>query len=556
MDPPWFKEYEEFGIPESLEPYPEKPVHSFLDEAADKYGDMGVVQPGVEMKYPEVKEHADRLATVLKKRGVEKGDRIATILPTSIQFVVSDYAISKAGAVNVPNDFLESEEKLRYRIKSAEPKALIGIDQERELIMDLKEKLDIENLILTKIEDYSKSEPDYESLEGVEWYLNLIENTPPDPPRIDFDIREDLKALIFTGGTTGRPKGCMISHRNIIANSLQNVASMGEFSDLVRGSAYILNGLPLYHAYGYSLMHTLLHLATGQLLVPDPRDTEGMVNMIEEYEALMQIGVPTQFMELLDEELEEIDIFGISGSAPLASETMKEFKNKALGITQGYGLSEMSPVTHFDTRGVYEAITEESSEEDMDIPTIGIPVPDTEVKVLDVETDDPLTWKDMVEEEKEGEMCLKGPQRMVGYWEKEINGYDEEGYVHTGDVVRIDGKGRFYVVDRIKDMINVSGLKVYSEEVDDALQKHSAVKRGATIGIPNPEIPGSEKVKVFVELENSYGDFGKDEIIEHLENEVAQYALPSEVEFMDEIPLTPVGKVDKKALRRKGKERD
>lgn len=548
--PPWFEEYEEFGVPETLEPYPEKPVHSLLDEAVSEFPDMKIVQPGAEMKYKKTKEHSERLATALRKRGIEKGDRIVTILPTSIQFLVADYAISKAGAVNVPNDFLESEEKLRYRIKSSKPKALIGIDRERELIMDFGEKLGIENIILTKLEDYSNDEPDYWDLKGVEWFLDLIEDTPPDSPGIDFDIEKDLKTLMFTGGTTGRPKGCMLSHKNVLANALQTVGSMSEYVDLVGGNAYILNGLPLYHAYGHSMMHTFVSLATGQLFAPDPRDTEGMVNMIEEYEPLMQIGVPTQFMELLEEELEDIEIFGISGSAPLTSDIKEKFESKALGIAQGYGLSEMSPVTHFDIRGIYEAIAGESSDGGMDMPTIGIPVPDTEVKVLDIETGNPLTWGDMIEEEKEGEMCLKGPQRMVGYWEKEADGYDEDGYVHTGDIVRMDERGRFYIVDRIKDMINVSGLKVYSEEVDDALQNHPAVKRGATIGLPDPERPGSERVKVFIELEPQK-EVEEAEILRHLEGEIAKYAIPSEVEFVDEIPLTPIGKVDKKLLREK-----
>lgn len=196
------------------------------------------------------------------------------------------------------------------------------------------------------------------------------------------------------------------------------------------------------------MTHTLIYLAAGQLLVPDRRDTKSMVKMIKEYEALMQIGVPTQFMKMLKEELEDVQIIGMSGSAPLASKTKEEFKRKSKGIAQGYGLSEMSPVTHFDTRAIYEILTGQEREDGLESPTIGIPLPDTKVKIVDVDTGDSLSWEEITKEGKEGEMCLNGPPRMRGYWDKEKEGFDEEGYVHTGDIVRVDECGRFYVVDR------------------------------------------------------------------------------------------------------------
>lgn len=541
---PWFQEYREFGIPETLEPYPDEPLHSLLDESAENHPEMGLVQPGVEMKYPGVKDKVDRFATALSRMGVTKGDRVATVMPTSIQFIVADYAISRAGGVNVPNDFIEAKEDLIYRLRKSEPEAIVGDEGHGDLVQELADEANVDTVILTEIAGFESG--GHEDIEGVEWMSDIIAETPAEPPDIDFDADRDLHTLLFTGGTTGQPKGCMLSHKNLMANVRQMTVSQSRISDLIRGDASILNALPLYHAYGYAVLHTLIHLGVRQLLVPDPRDTDTMLEMVEEYEPLVMMGVPTQFMEMVDD-LEGVDMIGISGSAPLASETQQEYSENARGITQGYGLSEMSPVTHFNVRGLLDSLMgEESTDYPFDVPTIGVPVPDTEVRLVDVDTGSEVSVEEAIRDELEVELRVRGPQRMLGYLDGDRKAFDDEGYVETGDVVKIDEMGRFYIVDRVKDMINVSGLKVYSEEVDDVLQTHPEIKRGATVGIPDPERPGSELVKVYVEG----GDMlSEEDVVDYLSERVAKHAVPSEVEFIDEIPLTPIGKIDKKELR-------
>ncbi|MDY7082574.1 MAG: AMP-binding protein, partial [Halobacteria archaeon] len=381
------------------------------------------------------------------------------------------------------------------------------------------------------------------------WLTEILENTEPNPPELEFDTDEDLHTLLFTGGTTGRPKGCMITHKNLVANALQNTKAQSQISNMIRGNATILNALPFYHAYGYTVMHTFINLAARQLVVPDPRDKDEMLELVKEYKPLVMMGVPTQFMEIVDG-VDGVSMVGVSGSAPLASETKEEYDERSGGgITQGYGLSEMSPVTHFNVRGLLEGIRGEPSDDyDFDMPTIGVPVPDTEVKLADIDTGEEIDIWDAIENEKEGELLVKGPQRMLGYLDEERDPFDDEGFISTGDVVKVDSKGRFYVVDRVKDMINVSGLKVYSEEVDDILHDLEGVKRGATVGVPDPERPGSELVKVYIEQEEG-ANLTEDEVVKFLEEHVAKHAVPEYVEFLDEIPLTPIGKVDKKELR-------
>jgi len=596
---PWLKEYKIYGIPETLEPFPDAPVFDLLDSAAKKHRKMGCVQLGKEMKYPEIKEHADRLATAFADLGVRKGDKVATMLPTSIQFVIVDYAISKAGAVHIPCSFLEPVYNLEHKFRDGRPKVIACTDEHYDTVEVLKKNFGIEKIILTKLEDYSSTPPEHRKIEDI-WLTDLIWQYTANPPEVKINVEEDLETLLFTGGTTGLPKGCMLTHRNIMANALQNSAVFGPLSKVLCGNMAVLLGLPFFHVYGHSIMHTMTYNGFLQLLVADARDTECMVKMIKEYYPIMQIGVPTQYMKMLKEELKGFGMLGISGSAALPPEIQEEFERKSSGmIIEGYGLSELSPVTHMNlsaffrlfggrrilrllngflrlplvipttrllikalgtrnlgrlftrfvsllTRATRRARHLRGQEKRA---TIGIPFPDTDVKVVDVDSGRRLSWDEM-SEGKTGEMCLKGPQRMLGYWPTPGKGLDEEEYVHTGDVVKVDGRGYFYIVDRTKDMINISGFKVYSRELDDILYEHPAVEFAAAIGVPDPERPGSERVKVYIQIKPEYrGKVKAEEFIDYLSGKVAKYAVPKYCEFIDDMPLTEVQKVDKKALR-------
>ncbi len=606
---PWFKEYDLLGIPRTLKPYPDKPVYDILERAARKYPKMGLVQYGYKITYPEVREQVDRLATALSRMGVEKGDRVATMLPTSIQFVVADYAISRAGLVHIPTSSLEPPDQLLHKFKEGSPRILICLDSYVDVFRQILKETPIKQVLVCSLEDYSDNpavkHPDLD-LPGAAWMIDLISQTSPDPPRVEIDVEKDIETLLFTGGTTGLPKGCMLTHRNIYANSLQNSTSMGTQSKLINGAVSVLLGLPFFHSYGHNVMHTMTLKGFDQLLIPDARDTKNMVEMIREHRPFLQMGVPTQFMKLLEEELEGIFMLGVSGSAPLPPKVQEKFEKKSGGgIMEGYGLSEMSPTTHLNTsfmirasggrtrakistilygapgvspaiNGLFRALGSKNAgrflggllgfmvrqsrkdqeksiqQKKFDMEkrgTIGIPFPDTEIRIVDVETGRDLSL-DEIKAGKTGEMCLSGPQRMLGYWPTPGKGIDERGYIHTGDVVRIDENGYFYIADRTKDMIIVSGYKVYSREVDDILYEHPGVDMAATVGVPDFSREGSERVVVFIQPKPEHrSSLTEQEITDYLRSKVAKYAVPKLVRIVEQMPLTEVQKVDKKVIR-------
>lgn len=604
---PWMREYKLLGIPSTFQPYPDKPVFHLLEEAARKYRKNGLIQYDYKMTYPEVKRNAEKLAAALVRMGLKKGDRVATILPTSIQFVIADYAISRAGLVHIPSSSLEPFETLRHKFNEGTPKVLICMAHFGETAERLMKKSSIEHLILTKLDDYAtdvaelKGHEIFFDVPGALWLTNILQSENGNIlPDYKFNVEKDIETLLFTGGTTGVPKGCMLTHRNVYANSIQNFYAVGPSARLMRGAIAVLLGLPFFHSYGHSIMHTMTLLGADQILIPEPRDTKSMVRMIRKYRPVIQFGVPAQFMSLAAEDAKDLNILGVSGSAPLPQSAQQSFEQKSSGgIMEGYGLSEMSPTTHLNitlmrrlfggekglrflvlllgvpgitplvnaimrlqgprmTGRITGALTgfllkstgkKEKRKNVERRGTIGIPFPDTEVKILDVDDGRTLLWKEVLAG-KTGEMCLKGPQRMLGYWPEEGSGLDEEGYVRTSDVVKVDERGYFYVVDRTKDMIIVGGYKVYSREVDEILHHHPDIAEAATVGVPDPEREGSERVVVFVKPKSGHKvKITEEGIIKYLSERVAKYAVPKAVGIVDELPLTAVQKVDKKALR-------
>jgi long-chain acyl-CoA synthetase len=469
-DLPWFKEYKVIGMPKTFKPYPDQPAHDILYQTAKKYKNQGLIQLDYMMTYPEVQDHVDRLATALYNMGLRKGDRVATLLPTSIQFCIADYAISRAGLVHIPCSALEPSEHLLHKFKEGAPKALIALSDCMDVVNNIAQKVEMQKIIITKLEDYSLNKPkNYETLKlkDAVWMADLISQTSPNPPEVSFDVEKDLELLLFTGGTTGLPKGCMLTHRNVYANAIQSSNAFGATSKIVRGVITVLMGQPFFHSYGHSNMHTMSYAGFNQILIPDARDTASMIRMIKEYHPFLQFGVPTQFLKLTQSELKDVSIIGVSGSAPLPKTLQDEFDKKSGGggIMEGYGLSEMSPTTHLNTSlmirlgggrtmtTISSAITnlpgnaffvngflrmigtktvskvlsktfgklskvtgKKLSKPKSEIRgTIGIPFPDTEIKILNIDTGATISWDDVVKG-KTGEMCLRGPQRMLGYW--------------------------------------------------------------------------------------------------------------------------------------------
>jgi acyl-CoA synthetase (AMP-forming)/AMP-acid ligase II len=600
------KEYRVLGIPKTLHPYPGKPVYAILEEAVKKYKKNGLIQNNFKITYADTLEHVNRLATAFCQLGLEKGDRVATLLPTSIQFIVADYAISRAGLVHILASSLEPSANLKHKFSQGTPRALICLDEYLDVAVSAVRNSSIEHLIVTRLDDYSHDTDHLEKPSPGNYLrlMDLIRDTPATPPDHRLDVEKDLESLLFTGGTTGLPKGCMLTHGNIYANALQVFHSLGQNNLLLRGAISILLALPFFHSYGHMIMHTMTMLGCNQILVSDPRNTSSMIQMINDYKPVMQIGVPTQFMKLCETELTSTGMLGLSGSAPLPPSAQERYEKKTgSGIMEGYGLSEMSPVTHLNqtfllrlfggripvtlnnfflqipgvkpvlnkllriagpklvglvltrTFSLLTSITGRKKFSKRRKPgvekrgTIGIPLPDTEIMVVDITTGEQIPW-DKLAEGAQGEMLLRGPQRLSGYWPTPGQGLDESGYIHTSDVVKVDNQGYFYIVDRMKDMIIVSGFKVYSREIDDILFAHEAVEIAATVGIPDPEREGSERVVVYVQPKMQYkNQIDEKQIIAYLKTKVAKYAVPKNVYIVDEMPTTEVQKIDKKLIK-------
>ena len=595
MEKPWLKSYDELGIPHSLNPYPEVPLFSFLDKVAEDYPqDTALVYLGGELKYKELKLEVDRLATALFDLGIRKGDRVATILPTSPQFIISDNAILKNGASNLTLSPLEKAPELEHELSDAGVKTVIIEEQSLNLIQEIQPKLNLQNIILTSLKDYSPEQKEAglrEKAEGTNLYSlrELTGKYPPSPPQVEIDPRRDLALLSFTGGATGIPKGVMFTHYNLTSCMRQCDSMWGDLCDLMRLFSSLLLAVPFSHIFGHIVAHYFLCRGITMLLVSDPRDYESMFRLREKYHPLLQLGVPTQFMKQVgSEELKKGATLAGSATAALPPEVQEKYESKAGGaMSQGYGMTEVL-YTHTDPRillksfggskmvrmlklmlgqkefrdmlsRIVEIVGREKMGEVMDevIPfmtslgkgkeeeakgSVGIPLPDVDVRIVDEKGEDVPTGGS-------GEILISGPQVMLGYWPTPGSGV-KDGWVATGDIGRMDERGYFYILDRTKDMANISGYKVYTRMVDDVLFEHPAVEMVATIGIPDAERPGSERIKVFIKLKPGYdGKVTPEEVREFCRGKLPPYAIPKFVEFRDDLPLTATQKIFKRKLR-------
>lgn len=290
---PWFSEYKICRIPKTLAPYPDEPTHYLVDYAAEHFPKMGCVQLGLEMSYGEVKETADKLANALAAMGIKKGDCIATMLPTSIQFVLADTGISKAGAIHVPCSFLDTVENLAHKFSECSPKAIICMDEHLHLAQPLKEYMGGEkNILVTNLYDFSAKLPLKSDTPGAQSLLAVLDQAKPQPPAIEFNPSRDLETLLFTGGTTGIAKGVMLTHSNVIANAMQNGVVFGPVGDVFQGNMSVMMANPFFHAYGHCMFHVMTERCFNLLLLTDPRDVKMLREMAMEYHPVLQVGFP------------------------------------------------------------------------------------------------------------------------------------------------------------------------------------------------------------------------------------------------------------------------
>jgi len=528
-DRPWERLYIE-GVPKSIQ-YPEIPIHYIGREAARRYPHnlaIYFVQEERKYTYREMMYWSDKVAAGLAEMGVEKGDGVGIYMTNSPEFIFSVYGISQNGAIAVPiNPMLKASDIKHIVTDSGIVKTIICSSILYPNLEKVREEAEIENVIV-----YGEKVPDTRSLQ------ELMEKSPPRPPEVKINPKEDLFVLLYTGGTTGTPKGVMLTHYNITTNVYQ-MLGLEPASPEEEGRVSCITVLPMCHAFGFSQVQ--LYIAQkAMMILYNGFDTEDIMRYVELYRTENFVGIPLMFQLLInDPNFEKYDLSSlsrvISGASPLPQELVRRWKDVVgSDVGQGYGLSEASPTTHM--KPIWLPQIGES---------IGIPVLDTDAKIVDPEN----RSKELPPGEI-GELTVRGPQVMEGYWKREKMTKEtiEHGWLHTGDLAYMDEKGYFFIAGRQSDMIKYKGYKVLPDDVEDSLYNHPGVLECAVIGIPDQEI--GETIKAFVVVgEEHKGKITEQDLRDWAKKEMAGYKWPRVVEFIDTIPRTPIGKVNRRALR-------
>jgi long-chain acyl-CoA synthetase len=542
-DKPWLKSYKlgPYPLKKTLEPYPQIPVYKFLDDSAAAYlGQTAVEYLGRKINYGQLKQYVDSFSNALASLGVRKGDRVASVLPNCPQCIITDFAVSKAGAALVPCSTLHKVRDLQYEIGESGAETVVCSDEALNFIDSIKSGTRLKNVIVTSPMDYAATEPEVKPVPGTYQFKDLIAQHEPKAPQISINPVEDLAYLSFTGGATGVPKGVMITHYNRSCNIRQALWLLEPLWPGVRGKAATEIVIPLFHSYGHLGMQISIALGMRILLVSDPRDTDQTIRLLKENRPMLVYVVPTHLMRIAERKVGRLPVMFMSGAAPLPQGIFEAIKKDIMmPVSEGYGLTECGPLSHANL-STFSKITGFMARETLGI---GLPVPDTEVEIVDPETGEELGAGES------GEIIIRGPQTMKGYWPTPGSGLDN-GWLHTGDIGKMDENGYFVLEDRIKDMANISGYKVYTTEVDEVLFDYPGVAMAAAVGIPDPERPGSERIKAFIKPKEEYrGKLNADDIIAYCKEKLPAIAVPRYVEFRDELPLTVTEKIFKRALR-------
>lgn len=545
IDKPWLKSYKlgPYKLDHSLAPYPEEPLFNILENAAKKYpAKTAILFLKRTVTYKDLKIYADKLANALTALGVEKGDKVCVFLPNCPEAIIADWGILKTGAAVIPTSILRSDDGLVHEAGSGKAKVLICREDQLRRVLNLKEKCGFSSVIVTSKEGFDLKPVKEDMPDGVYEFGQLLKDSEAIPPDITIDPKNDLCELAFTGGATGVPKGVMITHFNracCIRMGLPWI--MKPLIKGIKGKSSILLPVPLFHSYGRYMAQSAAHLGMRLILIPDPRNIDLIVETIKKYRPFMITAVPTQFMRIAQEKVGRINAIPMSGAAPLPKDVADAIKAE-LGnpVSEGYGLTETAPLTHFNISG-FSKITGFMLKEKSGL---GVPAPDTECKILDQDTGEEMAFGEP------GEILVRGPQVMKGYWPEIGSGLTKDGWLKTGDIAYMDEDGYFHMTDRIKDMINVSGNKVYSTQVDEVLFKHPAVLMAASFGVPDPNIPGSERIAAVIKLHNDHPEtITENDIRIFCREHLAPYAVPKFIEFRDELPMTVTEKLFKKKLR-------
>jgi long-chain acyl-CoA synthetase len=546
----WLKHYPK-SVPQTINVNEYQNILEVSDEAIRKFRNNAAFSNfDIDLSYHELDVLSGQMASYFQNTlGLKKGDRIAIQMPNLLQYPIALFAAFRAGLIVVNTNPLYTPTEMRHQFKDSGAKAIVILANYASLLEGIIQDTDIKHVIVTEIGDQlpfvkkhlinfvikkvKKMVPDY-SLEHHTWAeaLSLGSQKTYIQPKLTHD---DIAFLQYTGGTTGVSKGAVLTHKNIIANMQQISAWMQP--KLVAGQEIAITPLPMYHIFSLTVCSlALMRYGTQNVLITNPRDFPAFIKTMKKYKFTVLTGVNTLFNALANHPMiKEVDFSHtkvcVAGAMALQKAVKDNwFKVTGTNVIEGYGLTETSPVACVNPIDGTDRVG-----------TIGIPVPDTDIKLVDDDGNEVTKIGDP------GEICVKGPQVMQGYYNRpdETAKVIIDGWLHTGDVGTCDEDGFFKIVDRKKDMILVSGFNVYPNEVEDVIAKHPKVLEVAAIGLPDQH--SGEVVKVVVVKKDT--SLTEKEVIDFARISLTNYKVPKHVEFRAELPKTNVGKILRRALR-------
>lgn len=545
-DYPWYKSYDP-GVPRSLEPYPRKTILDIILEAKNERPDYPMlIFQDREVTYREVETESDALAVAFAGMGVKKGDRIATLFLNCPQEYIVFFAAWKLGAITVPLNPLYTEFELEARLNDVSAETVVVLNLWYPMMKRFQKRTSVKNVIVAEFDDYTLpgKEKAASVLEpGDHWWMDLTRKyTGKKPPKLEVKP-EDTAMILFSGGTTGTPKGVMESHHSLVMTGMQVAAWFDSVS--IGWEEKFLVPLPLFHSFGiYASFGMALVQRNISVLIANPRDIKGMIETIKKHGITNMGAAPSLFISMIESpDLKKGDLKSIrmatSGAAPLMYETKKKFEEHISGrVTEGYALTE-SGMAMLTTPALGK--WKEGS--------IGLPLPDTLVKIVDI--DNPAVE---VKPGESGEIVMKAPQLMQGYWNRpeETKEILRNGWLYTGDIGYMDGDGYIFLTSRKKDVIKCGGFQVWPREVEEILMAHPAVAEVCVGGIPDPR--QMEAVKAWVVLKEGQSAT-PEELQKFCREKLTGYKVPKHFEFRKDLPKTFVGKVLRRLLQDEEKEK-
>jgi len=551
MDRPWLNSYPD-GVNADIDINEYNSVVEIFERSVKQFANKPAFSNfGTTLTYSEFDDATKAVAAYLQKTvGLEKGDRVAIMMPNLLQNPVSIFGVLRAGLTVVNTNPLYTARELRHQLKDSGAKAIIVVENFASTVQEVAADTDLEHIIVTKMGDMldfpksllinlvvkylKKMVPSFSLPNAISFKTLLSEGSKQHLTHTPL-THDDIAFLQYTGGTTGVAKGAMLSHKNMVANMLQ--ASEWIKNDILLGKEVVITALPLYHIFSLTAnCMVFMEAGANNILITNPRDFKGFIKELSNTPFTAMTGVNTLFNALINTKgFHDIDFsklkITLGGGMPVQPAVAAQWKQiTGCTLVEAFGLTETSPAVCINPLNL----------EDYN-GSIGLPIPSTYCKLIDNE------GKTITNGEA-GELCVKGPQVMQGYWnrpEETASVLSNEGWLKTGDVAKIDGNGFFYIVDRIKDMILVSGFNVYPNEIENIIVEHKGVLECGVIGVPDEK--RGEAVKAFVVKKDE--SLTEEELIEHCKKNLTAYKTPDKIVFIQELPKTNVGKVLRRELK-------